>query len=127
MKSCLLSLEDSSSKMRVTVSSPLYLLGYSRKEIHAALVFQTLKSQNIRVSVIGLAAEVRICSALCRETGGTYSVVLDDRHFRDLLFQHVEPPPATLAGSQEASLIKMGFPHHEVTDSRSSSLTMCMW
>uniref|UniRef100_A0A1B6EUB8 General transcription factor IIH subunit n=1 Tax=Cuerna arida TaxID=1464854 RepID=A0A1B6EUB8_9HEMI len=85
-----------------------------------------LKSHNVRVSVIGLAAEVRVCSALCRETGGTYSVVLDDRHFRDLLYQHVEPPPSAAAGSQEASLVKMGFPHHEMTEGRSSSLTMCM-
>lgn len=86
-----------------------------------------MKSYGIRVSVIGLAAEVRICSTLCRNTGGTYNVVLDDRHFRDLLFQQVEPPPSTAANSQEASLIKMGFPHHDIIDGRGSSLTMCMW
>uniref|UniRef100_A0A1B6EDD1 General transcription factor IIH subunit n=1 Tax=Clastoptera arizonana TaxID=38151 RepID=A0A1B6EDD1_9HEMI len=86
----------------------------------------SLKNCGIRVSVIGLAAEVRICNALCKETGGVYNVVLDDRHFRDLLFQQVEPPPATAANSQEASLIKMGFPHHDVIDGRGSSLTMCM-
>ncbi|XP_054286484.1 general transcription factor IIH subunit 2-like [Macrosteles quadrilineatus] len=85
-----------------------------------------LKSQNIRVSVIGLAAEVRICTALCKDTGGVYGVVLDDRHFRDLLFTHVEPPPASVANSQEASLIKMGFPHHDTTDGRTTSLSMCM-
>lgn len=94
---------------------------------HLHCNLQMLKSQNIRVSVIGLAAEVRICSVLCRETGGMYNVVLDDRHFRDLLYQHVDPPPSTLTNSQEASLIKMGFPHQELIEGRSTSLTMCMW
>ncbi|XP_075237603.1 general transcription factor IIH subunit 2 Ssl1 [Lycorma delicatula] len=86
----------------------------------------SLKQCGVRVSVIGLAAEVKICSTLCRETGGYYNVVLDDRHFRDLLFQHVEPPPATTATCQEASLIKMGFPHHQTNDQRESLLSMCM-
>lgn len=85
-----------------------------------------LKASGIRVSVIGLAAEVRICTTLCRLTGGTYNVVLDDRHFRDLLYQHVEPPPATVANCQEASLIKMGFPHQMMNEGREASLTMCM-
>lgn len=88
---------------------------------------QGLKTSGIRVSIIGLAAEVRICTSLCRNTGGNYNVVLDDRHFRDLLYQHVEPPPATIDNCQEASLIKMGFPHQMMNEGREASLTMCMW
>lgn len=35
---------------------------------------QTLKTDGIRCSVIGLAAEVRICKKLCQDTGGDYGV-----------------------------------------------------
>lgn len=33
---------------------------------------KTLKAAKIRVSVIGLSAEVRVCTVLARETGGMY-------------------------------------------------------
>lgn len=33
---------------------------------------KTLKAAKIRVSVIGLSAEVRVCTVLARETGGIY-------------------------------------------------------
>lgn len=37
-------------------------------------MFQALKTDGIRCSVIGLAAEVRICKKLCKDTGGSYGV-----------------------------------------------------
>lgn len=39
---------------------------------------QECKKSKIRCSVIGLAAEMFICKHLCQETGGTYSVALDE-------------------------------------------------
>lgn len=39
-----------------------------------SLVLQSLKTEGIRCSVIGLAAEVRICKKLCQDTGGEYGV-----------------------------------------------------
>lgn len=33
---------------------------------------KTLKAAKIRVSIIGLSAEVRVCTVLARETGGIY-------------------------------------------------------
>lgn len=33
---------------------------------------KTLKTAKIRVSIIGLSAEVRVCTVLARETGGIY-------------------------------------------------------
>lgn len=36
------------------------------------------KKGKIRCSVIGLAAEMFICKHICQETGGTYSVALDE-------------------------------------------------
>lgn len=58
------------------------------------------------MSVIGLSAEVRVCTVITRETGGSYHVILDEGHFRELLMLHVKPPPAS--SSSECSLIRMG-------------------
>ncbi|XP_053557421.1 general transcription factor IIH subunit 2 isoform X2 [Bombina bombina] len=73
-------------------------------------MIKSLKASKIRVSVIGLSAEVRVCTVLTRETGGTYNVILDESHYKELLMQHVSPPPAN--NSSECSLIRMGFPQH---------------
>lgn len=67
---------------------------------------QTLKSLKVRVSVIGLSAEVRVCTVLTRETAGSYHVILDESHYKELLMLHVKPPPAS--SSSECSLIRMG-------------------
>ncbi|XP_007897978.1 general transcription factor IIH subunit 2 [Callorhinchus milii] len=73
-------------------------------------LIKCLKAVKIRVSVIGLSAEVRVCTMLTRETGGTYHVILDENHFKELLMYHVSPPPAS--STSECSLIRMGFPQH---------------
>ncbi|XP_025000553.1 general transcription factor IIH subunit 2 isoform X3 [Gallus gallus] len=73
-------------------------------------LIKCLKAVKIRVSVIGLSAEVRVCTVLTRETGGTYHVILDETHYKELLMHHVSPPPAS--STSECSLIRMGFPQH---------------
>ncbi|KAF6150461.1 hypothetical protein GIB67_030262 [Kingdonia uniflora] len=70
---------------------------------------QKCKKAKIRCSIIGLSAEIYICKHLCQETGGTYSVALDEFHFKDLLLEHAPPPPA-IAEFAVSNLIKMGFP-----------------
>lgn len=77
-------------------------------------LIKTLKSLRVRVSVIGLSAEVRVCTVLTRETGGSYHVILDESHFKELLMLHVKPPPSTT--SSECSLIRMGFPQHTIVN-----------
>lgn len=88
------------------------------------VTIDNLKSEGVRCSVIGLAAEVHVCRVLCRETSGIYGVILDDAHYRDQLYQHVDPPPAAVC--LESSLIKMGFPHHMAMEEKEEPLTMCM-
>lgn len=44
--------------------------------------------------------------------------------FRNQLFQQIDPPAVT--NHVNASLIKMGFPHHSLQDDK-SSLGLCMW
>ena len=43
---------------------------YITKSDPVCLYFQLLKETNIRCSMIGLAAEVRICKKLCTDTNG---------------------------------------------------------
>ncbi|KAK3104801.1 hypothetical protein FSP39_010358, partial [Pinctada imbricata] len=83
-----------------------------------------MRDNNVRCSVIGLAAEVRVCKRLCHDTSGKYNVILDEAHFKDLLHSHVTPPPAT--ANTESSLIRMGFPHHQLSSHKEESPSMCM-
>ena len=89
---------------------------------------QHLKQENVRCSVISLSAETRIMRHLTVETSGLYSATLDETHFKDQLFQHIEPLQAT--NTQECSLIKMGFPHGVIQDVSSkkdqSMMSLCM-
>ncbi len=89
---------------------------------------EAAKKSNVRCSVISLAAEVRIYKELAKMTGGNFAVILDDVHLRDLLHEHVQPPPT--ASGAEPGLIKMGFPSHASHDESgsgsSSGLGLCM-
>ncbi|XP_001599241.1 general transcription factor IIH subunit 2 [Nasonia vitripennis] len=86
---------------------------------------QSLKSDGVRCSVIGLAAELNICKIMAVNTGGEHGVVLDDKHFKEKLTAHVDPPPA--ATRLDAALVKMGFPHHALQASTTElSMAVCM-
>ncbi|KAI3461454.1 hypothetical protein Pfo_018117 [Paulownia fortunei] len=52
------------------------------------------KSSKIRCSIIGPSADLYICLHLCHETGGSYSVALDEAHLKELVLEHAPPPPA---------------------------------
>ena len=36
---------------------------------------------------------------------GIYNVILDETHFKDLLIQHVDPPPATVRFKEERNSV----------------------
>lgn len=85
-----------------------------------------MKNEGIRCSVIGLAAEVHICRVMTNKTAGEYGVVLDDRHFKEKLNVHIDPPPAAMR--LDAALVRMGFPHHALmSTSTEVSMAVCMW
>ncbi|KAF5841880.1 Ssl1-like-domain-containing protein [Dunaliella salina] len=67
------------------------------------------KAAKIRVSLVGVAAEVHVCRRMTQETGGSYGIALNETHLSDLLLAHAPPPPA-LAGNTGAELVCMGFP-----------------
>jgi transcription initiation factor TFIIH subunit 2 len=60
-------------------------------DIHKTI--QNCVDASIRVSVIGLGAEVYILRATAERTQGTYRVPMDNDHFHQLLRQQVPPPP----------------------------------
>ena len=53
-----------------------------------------------------------------------HAVILDDHHLRDLLTEHLNPPPSLIA--QQASLIRMGFPSHAGREDGDGALGMCL-
>ncbi|KAG7440006.1 TFIIH basal transcription factor complex, subunit SSL1 [Guyanagaster necrorhizus] len=83
----------------------------------------------IRISVVALAAEMKICRDLCDKTGGQFGVAMNEGHFKDLLFELVPPPAqqaSTHAGSTNPAgdLMMMGFPTR-LPDASPPSLCVC--
>lgn len=81
------------------------LLSSDPGDIHDTIA--ALIADRIRVSIIGLSAQVAICAELCSRTNGgddsTYAVVLHEHHFRELFLKATTPPP-TLKPASNAAL-----------------------
>jgi transcription initiation factor TFIIH subunit 2 len=71
-----------------------------------------LQQGRVRVSVVGLGAEVHVLARLARNTHGSYQVAPDHQQVSELLLAHCPPPPCTADTDtlQLAALIHMGFP-----------------
>ena len=48
------------------------LLASTYNTMGVAMIFQELVKQSVRCSVVGLAAEVRLCKTISQKTGGMY-------------------------------------------------------
>ena len=82
-------------------------------DIHETI--KHLVKSKIRVSVIGLAAQVAICRELSLKTNfgddSSYGVILNDAHFKDLLNESTTPLAVNkLSTSSSSTLVEMGFP-----------------
>lgn len=76
-------------------------------DIHATI--DSLVTDKIRCSAVGMAAELHILRVLTKKTEGLYVIATDENHYRDSLSAHVVPPPTT-SKQVSASLIRMGYP-----------------
>jgi len=83
--------------------------------IHETL--ETCVKTKTKVSVVALAAEMKICRELCEKTGGQFGVAMNEGHFKELLFEMVPPPAQRSAAGPGGSvtnlatdLMMMGFP-----------------
>lgn len=119
------------------------LLSSDPGDIHDTIA--ALIADRIRVSIIGLSAQVAICAELCSRTNGgddsTYAVVLHEHHFRELFLKATTPPPTLKSapgaaqpaaqaqngsardGKGDASLLMMGFPSRALAPK--DVLTLC--
>ncbi|SMQ47417.1 unnamed protein product [Zymoseptoria tritici ST99CH_3D1] len=91
-------------------------------------IHDTIKAcikDRIRVTIIGLAAQMHICAEICRKTNAgddnCYNVAVDEVHFRELLMGITTPPVvrSTDAEAQklnQAALLMMGFPSRIVEE-----------
>lgn len=94
------------------------LLSSDPGDIHDTI--NNLISDRIRVSMVGLAAQVAICAELCSRTNGgdatCYSVAQHEQHFRELFLASTTPPPTLQTEKSSASLLMMGFPSRSKTE-----------
>ncbi|TVY81407.1 General transcription and DNA repair factor IIH subunit ssl1, partial [Lachnellula suecica] len=103
------------------------LLSSDPGDIHETIA--ALITDRIRVSIVGLAAQVAICAELCSRTNagddGNYSVALNEQHFRELVM-HVTTPPVTRTKKQaQSSLLMMGFPSRTLGTGKTMSFCAC--
>ena len=83
-------------------------------------IHETIKScvkDRLRVQIIGMSGRLKICTEICEKTNSgdekTYTVALDQGHFRELLLATTTPPVIRKEEELEinkASLLVMGFP-----------------
>ncbi|EAU91776.2 RNA polymerase II transcription factor [Coprinopsis cinerea okayama7 len=110
--------------------------------IHDTL--ETCIKNKIRISVVALAAEMKICRELCDKTGdyipkeGQFGVAMNEGHYKDLLFELVPPPaqkaaprpagpgsaPQPPSTNPAADLMMMGFPTR-LPESSQPTLCVC--
>lgn len=105
------------------------LLSSDPGDIHTTIA--ALVTTHITVTIIGLAAQVAILLTLATRTNPslppsqTYTVALNEAHYRDLLMRATTPPKTPQSTSEDSgvrsSLLMMGFPSRTVD----TSPTLC--
>lgn len=89
----------------------------------------SLIQNNIRVSIIGLAASVAVCEDICKRTnaGDTtqYNVAMHEQHFRELLLDKTTPPVTRTEEQNAASLLMMGFPSRTLASGNGINYCAC--
>jgi transcription initiation factor TFIIH subunit 2 len=94
-------------------------------DIHDTI--RSLVPDKIRVSIVGLAAQVSICKELVKRTNGgdvsSYHIALNEVHFREKLLEATTPPITRSQKMSANGLLMMGFPSRIVE--RTASLCAC--
>ncbi|KAG4426412.1 hypothetical protein IFR04_000294 [Cadophora malorum] len=103
------------------------LLSSDPGDIHDTIA--SLVTDRIRVSVIGLAAQVKICAELCSVTNAgdqsNYNVALNEQHFRELVMALTTPPVTRTKKQSQSSLLMMGFPSRTSGAGKTMSFCAC--
>ncbi|KAL9949785.1 General transcription factor IIH subunit 2 [Verticillium nonalfalfae] len=103
------------------------LLSSDPGDIHDTIA--NLLTDRIRVSIVGLAAQVAICEELCRKTNAgdatQYTIALDEMHYRELLLRTTTPPVTRTQAQSTASLLMMGFPSRTLAPADTTAYCAC--
>jgi transcription initiation factor TFIIH subunit 2 len=103
------------------------LLSSDPGDIHETIT--SLISDRIRVSIVGLSAQVAICADLCSRTNAgdesQYKVAMDEVHYRELFLAATTPPVQRTQEQSKASLLMMGFPSRTLAPGGSISYCAC--
>lgn len=75
---------------------------------------------NLRVSIIGLSAEMYISSRIAIDTSATYRVALSEEHLKELVMAACAPP-ALHGTSVDSKLVRMGFPSKDPVGAKSAT------
>jgi transcription initiation factor TFIIH subunit 2 len=75
---------------------------------------------NLRVSIIGLSAEMYISSRIAAETSATYRVATSEEHLKELVMAACAPP-ALQGASVDSKLVRMGFPSKDPDGAKSAT------
>ncbi|KAI9846189.1 MAG: hypothetical protein M1837_004303 [Sclerophora amabilis] len=97
------------------------LLSSDPGDIHQTVA--ALVTDKIRLSIVGLAAQVAICREMVAKTNGgedsAYGVALNEQHYRELFLETTIPPVTRNAKQSTSSLLMMGFPSRTVEETAS--------
>jgi len=103
------------------------LLSSDPGDIHDTI--NNLIKDRIRVSIVGLAAQVAICADLCARTNGgddsTYSICMHEQHLRELMLERTTPPVTRAVEHLDASLLMMGFPSRTSAGDNKDTVSLC--
>lgn len=103
------------------------LLSSDPGDIHDTI--GSLVTDRIRVSIVGLAAQVAICAELCSKTNAgddsQYNVAIDEVHFRELMLKVTTPPITRTKAQNVASLLMMGFPSRTLAAADATAYCAC--
>ncbi|KAK5997191.1 General transcription and DNA repair factor IIH subunit ssl1 [Cladobotryum mycophilum] len=103
------------------------LLSSDPGDIHETI--NNLVTDRIRVSIVGLSAQVAICAELCSRTNAgdesQYHVAMDEVHYKELFLAATTPPVTRTKEQNVASLLMMGFPSRILAPSGSLSYCAC--
>lgn len=75
---------------------------------------------NLRVSIIGLSAEMYISSRIAADTSASYRVAQSEDHLKELVMAACAPP-ALQGTSADSKLVRMGFPSKDPEGARSAT------
>lgn len=75
------------------------------------------KAAALRVTLVGLSAEMYISSKIAADTGGTYRVAVSQAHLGELVLQACAPPAIEMERTQP-NLVRMAFPSKDADGAR---------